>query len=180
MLQNLSVAMSMAMFPVRALYAGYRALAWAFDAPAPPDAPGAIDVPGTLPPAARQRLLKTGFASSTILWVPLAYLAALAHRAGWVSTPGAWTAFAWSGLVVWVISVLALRRAGRGRIAARDASVLVRARRAVAGAAGAPARAVTGARARFSGLIGRARAVVPGVLRRPGAGAPGPVARDAA
>jgi len=212
MLQNISVAWSLATFPVRALYAGYRALAWAFDAPGGdavrrPGAAGVEGVVGTrrdqpakapddcghvdvgadhgaagLPDKARERLLKLGFVSSTLMWVPAAYGAAVAHRLDWVSEPRAWMGFAWAAAAAWIVSVLAIRRAGRREAAARAASPLGRARRTIGGVLGAavdmPRRVVAGARAvpeRAAGAVRgvpeRAACAARGAAERVGGGA---------
>ncbi len=191
MLQNFAVAWSLATFPVRALFKGYRALAWAFDAPAGPERPrpgvgvglgaGADGKPGDgtrieevemLPASARERLLKRGFVSSTLLWAPAAYAAAAANRAHWVSEPGAWMGFAWAAMAIWVVSVLAIRRAGTKQAAARAASPLARARRAVGGsvaaAVGLPRRVVEGVRAAPAQAASGVRAAVSRVRDLPG------------
>ena len=67
MLQNLSIALTLATFPFRFLYRGYRGLAWAFDSPAQSVDPASPDAANALPQSARERLLKLGFVSSTLL-----------------------------------------------------------------------------------------------------------------
>jgi len=174
MLQNISLAWSLATFPVRTLSKGYRALAWAFDAPAAPERPRAglratgaeaaagNDAVELLPASARERLLKLGFVSSTLLWAPAAYAAIVAHNLNWVSEQGAWMGFAWTAAAIWVLSVLAIRRAGKKQAAAHAASPLFRARRAVgesvAAAVDMPRRIVNGVREAPARLVATVRA----------------------
>ncbi len=156
MLSNLRVAWSLATLPVHTLYAGYKGLAWVFDSPCPP-APRAravvpvgegaavpahadaapVDGELTLSEKTRARLLKLGFTASTLMWIPAAYGAAVAHDLNWVSDGQAWMGLAWLAAASWVVSVLMLRKTGKKEAARESASPVARARRAVAAAAGA-------------------------------------------
>lgn len=135
MFQNLSVALKVVSAPVWLAWRAYQGLWWAFDdvpakplgrpagAPAQP-IPGAASAPGAsvqvggasdakAAPVARPKPikeLKFGFASSTLLWFPAAYLAAWMHNMGWVSESGAVFGTLWTMAILWVASLVAVRR----------------------------------------------------------------------
>lgn len=132
MLENLSVGLRVLTAPVWLAWRGYQGLWWAFDdAPVVvkkagagvPPAPGAVAHGSAVPDAkgaaaavtqvVRPRPikeLKLGFVSSTILWFPAAYLASWMHNMGWVSQTGALFGTLWTMALLWVISLVAVRR----------------------------------------------------------------------